>query len=80
MFYFIKLVVREKRDVAKNHAWLVACGEPALGHVGPDVANVRNFRTSNNVVVMNIKSGVRFVRHHVLKKVSAKSKGTKAQN
>jgi len=51
MFYFVNLVISEKRDVAKNHVWLVACGEPALGQVGPDVANVRNFTASNNVII-----------------------------
>ena len=50
MFYFINLVISEKRDVAKNHAWIIACGERTLGHVGPDVANIRNFRTNNNVI------------------------------
>jgi hypothetical protein len=42
----LMLVVREKQDVAKNHAWLTACGQ-----VDPDVANVINFRTSSNVII-----------------------------
>ena len=49
MFYLLQLVVREKRDVAKNRVCLITCGEPALGQAGPDVANVRNFIAGSNV-------------------------------
>lgn len=57
MFYFINVVISEKRDIAKNHAWLIAWGEPALGQVGPGVANVRNFTTNNNVIILNLTCG-----------------------
>lgn len=52
MLHFTPLVFREKEEMESKAIWLIAFGDPALGQVPTDVANVRNFRVSANAVTL----------------------------